>query len=240
LAFELSLQRGQSSTDFISNDQKESRVSVLLRRSSSREIRSLERQVYDWHEKNNSEFGLLVTGENIPVAHVSELNIRSLIGGLGASILIVTLLIGYLVKRLRIGIVALASTLLPAIFGFGMWGLLGNDVGLASALIIALTFGVVIDDAVHMLYRFVDGRDRLALGNWEAAAYSIHRAGTAITTTSIVMVGGLSVLLLSSFKVNSSFGATTCLIISIALTFDLLILPRLLIWADPENGSSKE
>lgn len=240
LAFELSLQRGQSSTDFISNDQMESRVSVLLKRSSSRQIRSLERQIYDWHKRRNSEFGLLVTGENIPVAHVSELNIRSLIGGLGASILIVTLLIGYLVKRQRLGIVALASTLLPAIFGFGMWGLLGNDVGLASALIIALTFGVVIDDAVHMLYRFVDGRDRLALDGWQAAAYSIHRAGTAITTTSIVMVGGLSVLLLSSFKVNSSFGATTCLIITLALTFDLLILPRLLIWADPDNGSSKE
>jgi len=236
LAFELSLQRGQSSTDFISNDQHESRVSVLLKESTSKEIRQLESDIYDWHTNNGSQFSLLVTGENIPVAHISELNIRSLIGGLSTSILIVTLLVGLLVKRFRIGLVALVAALLPVIFGFGVWGLLGRDVGLASTLIIALTFGVVIDDAVHMLYRFVDGRDRLALRSWEAAAYSIHRAGNAITTTSIVMIGGLSVLLLSSFKVNSSFGATTCLIIALALIFDLFILPRLLIWADPDVG----
>ena len=235
LAYELSLVRGQSNTDFIRADQQESRVSILLSRTTSKQIQALETSIVEWHENQGTQFALTVTGENIPVAHLSELNIRSMIGGLGVSIALVTLLIGYLVKRVRLGLVALAGTLAPLAFGFGVWGLLGNNIGLASTAIIALTVGVVIDDAVHMLYRFVDGRDRLRLDSWRAAAYSVHRAGTAIATTSVVMVGGLSVLLLSSFKINSSFGAVTCLIIALALLFDLLVLPRLLIWADPQK-----
>lgn len=232
LVYELSLQRGQSNTDFIRSDQKQSRVSVLLRRTTSNQIKSLEAAIYDWHASHNSEFELSVTGENIPVAHLSEINIISMFSGFSISFLLIAILVGVLVKKIRLGLVALAGTLAPLILGFGAWGLLGFNIGLASTAIIAITIGVVIDDAVHMLYRFVDGRNRLELDKWNAAAYAVHRAGTAVATTSAVMIGGLSILLLSSFKVNSSFGAVTCLIISIALVFDLFVLPRLLIWAD--------
>jgi predicted RND superfamily exporter protein len=235
LAYELSLVRGQSNTDFIRSDQKETRISILLGRTTSNQIKALEQLITEWHQKNNNKFSLTVTGENIPVAHLSELNIRSMIGGLGISIAVVAFLVALLARNARIGLVALAGALAPLTFGFGVWGLLGNDIGLASTAIIALTVGVAIDDAVHMLYRFVDGRERLSLGRWEAAAYSVHRAGTAIVTTSIVMIGGLCVLLLSSFNINSSFGAVTSLIIALALVFDLLILPRLLIWAEPDS-----
>jgi predicted RND superfamily exporter protein len=235
LAYELSLTRGQSNTDFIRSDQQESRVSILLDRTSSRQIQELERAIYEWHTDQQSDFDLLVTGENIPVAHVSAVNITSMIGGLGLSIIFVTAMSAYLVRRLKLGIVALFATLAPLLCGFGVWALLGNSIGLASTAIIALTVGVVIDDAVHMLYRFVDGKDRLSLDSWSATAYSVHRAGTAIATTSIVMMTGLAVLLTSSFAINSSFGAVTCLIIALALLFDLLVLPRLLVWADPNR-----
>jgi predicted RND superfamily exporter protein len=156
-----------------------------------------------------------------------------MMAGFGLSILLITVVIGLLVRNGKLALTALAGTLAPLLIGFGAWGLLGFNIGLASTAIIAVTIGVVIDDAVHMLYRFVDGKNRLNLGRWHAAAYSVHRAGMAVATTSAIMVAGLSALLVSSFKVNSSFGAVTCLIISIALIFDLLVLPRLLVWSDP-------
>jgi predicted RND superfamily exporter protein len=232
LAYELSLQRGQSNTDFVNRAQNESRISVLLGATTSNDIQNLEAEIYAWHHTNESPFELLVTGENIPVAHVSELNIMSMSSGLAASIALVALVTGIALKRLKLGLVALIATLVPVIFGFGAWGLLGNNIGLASTAIIALTIGVVIDDTVHILYRFVDGKDRLGLSAWNAAAYSIHRVGTAICTTTIAMVGGLGVLLFSSFKVNTNFGMVTCLIICIALIFDLFILPKLLVLTD--------
>lgn len=232
LTYELSLERGQSTSDFIRRDQKETRVSVLLGQSSSAEIKLLEREIYEWHENRQSQFSILVTGENIPVAHLSAMNISSMIWGLGACITFTAFLIGLLLKNARIGVGSLLATIVPVALGFGAWGLMGQNVGLASTAIIALTIGIVIDDAVHMVYRFVDGRHRLMLSGWGAAAYSVHRVGNAVATTSIVMIGGLGVLTLSPFEVNSSFGASTCIIIAFALLFDLFVFPRILVWAD--------
>lgn len=235
LVYELSLQRGQTNTDFVRADQHESRISVLLRESTSLDIQELEAAIYQWHRERTSDFKLLVTGENIPVAHLSLLNIRSMVTGILISILVTSLVVGLLVRNIRLGAVTLISTFLPIVCGFGIWGLLHGTIGLASTAIIALTIGIAVDDAVHMVYRYLDGRNRLDLEPAQAAAYSLHRVGTAITTTSVVMVGGLSALLFSNFEINSSFGACTCLIIAFALFFDLLVLPRFLVWADSSS-----
>ena len=230
LTYELSLTSGQSTTDFIRRDQQQSRVTILLKESTSSQIKSLEKEIYEWHTENSEPFDILVTGENLPTAHLSAMNIGSMIWGLGACICFSAFLIGVLLKNIRIGLIAMLATLVPVALGFGVWGLLGMPMGLASTAIIALTIGIVIDDAVHLIYRFVDGRQRLQLDGLHASAYAVHRAGNAIVTTTIVLICGLGVLLLSPFEVNSSFGACTCLIIAIALIFDLLVFPRLLVW----------
>ncbi|MCZ6854819.1 MAG: MMPL family transporter, partial [Gammaproteobacteria bacterium] len=232
LVYELSLRRGQSNSDFVNRHQNESRISVLLGESSSREIQRLEADIFEWQKIHAPDLGVKVTGENIPVAHLSELNIKSLIVGLGGSIFLTFVLVAGVFRRLKLGIAALISVLVPILCGFGVWGWTVGSIGLASTAIVALTVGVVVDDAIHLVYRYLDGTTRLSLNPWQSSAYSIHRAGIAVTTTSIVMVGGLSVLLFSAFKVNSSFGAGTCLIIALALLFDLMVLPRILVWAD--------
>ncbi|MGE0624473.1 MAG: RND family transporter [Pseudomonadales bacterium] len=232
LVYELSLRRGQSNTDFVRADQKQTRMSVLLNETTSTEIQELESAIYRWHEANNSPFKLKVTGENIPVAYLSKTNIQSMVSGIFLSIAFTSLAIGFVVKKLRLGVATLLATVLPIVFGFGIWGFFNDTIGLASTAIIALTIGIVVDDAAHMVYRFVDARQRLDSDSWQAAGFSIHRVGIAVSATSVVMVGGLAALLFSSFELNSSFGECTCLIIGMALVFDLFALPGLLVWAD--------
>ena len=231
LVYELSLQQGQSNTDLVNSEKSESRISVLLKETTSRDIQNLEKKIIAWASSREKQgFSVTVTGENIPVAHLSEINIKSMIVGLGGSILLTAIVVGITFRKFRLGVAALVATLAPVVCGFGVWGWTIGTIGLASTAIVALTIGIVVDDAVHLSYRYLDASTRLNLGRWQSAAYSIHRAGTAITTTSIVMVGGLSALLFSGFEVNSSFGACTCLIICLALIFDLLVLPRVLVW----------
>jgi len=106
--------------------------------------------------------------------------------------------------------------------------------GLAATVIVAVTVGVVVDDAIHIVYRHEDGRTNLNLGAVESAAYSIHRAGSAVVTTTLILVCGFLVLLGSDFSLNSSFGVCTSLILVVALLFDLFSLPKLLVWATPD------
>ncbi len=232
LVYELSLQRGQSISDFVNQSQSESRISVLLKETSSADIQELERQVRHWSSEHAPGASILITGENIPVAHLSELNIKSMIYGLGGSIVFSALVIGVVFNNARLSIAALLSIVVPVLAGFGFWGWAIGEIGLASTAIVALTIGVVVDDSVHLIFRYLDGSRTLGLRAWEASAYSVHRAGSAISTTSIVMICGLGILLLSDFSVNSSFGACTCLIIALALAFDMLVLPRILVWTN--------
>jgi uncharacterized protein len=244
LIYELSLQIGQSNTDLINVSQDSARISVLLKESTSAEIQDLESSIYKWSNEQHSEYGVVVTGENIPVAHLSHMNIKAMLSGIFVSLAFTSLCLGVVFRSLRLGIVALGATTIPVIAGFGIWGWITAEIGLAATGIIALTIGVVVDDAAHYIYRFLDGRNRLFLGPWAAAGYATHRTGAAIASTSVVLGAGLALLLLSSFKVNSSFGAVACLIIGTALAFNLTILPQLVVWASrttaEEGGAALE
>jgi uncharacterized protein len=233
LVYELSLQVGQSNTDLVNADQSSARASVLLNESTSSDIQALERTIYQWHEANDSPYTLIITGENIPVAHLSAMNIRSMLIGIACSLAFTALVLGLAFRSVRLCVVGLLATLVPVISGFGIWGWSVGEIGLAATAVIALTIGVVVDDAAHYIYRFIDARTRLGLDPWDAAAYSIHRVGAAIVSSSLVLGLGLSLLLLSNFEVNSSFGAVACLIISTALAFSILAMPRLTVWATP-------
>jgi predicted RND superfamily exporter protein len=232
LVYELSLEAGQSNTDFVNQSQTEARISVLLKETSSKDIQLLEKAISDAAMRMDDRFGVTITGENVPVAHISEINIRSMIYGLGGSMLFTAALVGIYFRKLRLAVTAFVAILVPVASGFGVWGWIKGEVGLASTAIVALTIGIVVDDAVHLIYRYLDGVRRMGLDSWQAAAHSVHRSGNAVTVTSIILVSGLSVLQFSSFKVNSSFGICTCLIIGLALLFDLFVLPRILVWTD--------
>jgi predicted RND superfamily exporter protein len=99
---------------------------------------------------------------------------------------------------------------------------------MAATLVIATTIGVVIDDTIHLTYRYVDSLRHLDLTPWGATAYSVHKTGTAIFVTSVVLVAGLLVLVLSDFRMNSTFGVCSSLIIALALVYNLTVAPRLL------------
>lgn len=240
LIYELSLQQGQSNVDLVNSVQDKSRISVLLKETTSNEIQDLEQELYGFHAARKTGYELLITGENIPVAHLSWMNIRSMVTGIFLSLTFTAIALGMVFRSVRLGSTALIATVTPVLAGFGIWGWINGDIGLAATAIIALTIGVVVDDATHYLYRFLDAKDRLELDSWAAAAYACHRAGGAIVSTSVVMGIGLSLLLFSSFQVNSSFGAVACLIIVAALIFNIAIVPRLAVWATPSHSTHEE
>jgi predicted RND superfamily exporter protein len=243
LIYELSLQVGQTNTDLVSADHGQARISVLLKESSSAQIQQLEKEIREFHDQSNIGYKLVITGENIPVAHLSRMNITSMLSGIGFTLCFTAVGLGIFFRSAKLGFVALIATIVPVIAGFGAWGWLNDTIGLATTAIIALTIGVVVDDTAHFLYRFLDARSRLDLTPTQAAAYATHRVGTAITSSTVVLGLGLSLLLFSDFEVNSIFGAVTCLIIFMALIFDLTILPKLAIWATTKHdecGSGRQ
>jgi predicted RND superfamily exporter protein len=144
------------------------------------------------------------------------------------SILGSALIVAIFLRRVAVTWVVLSATTVPVLAGFGIWGWLGGDIGMAATLVIATTIGIVVDDTIHLAYRFYDGQRRLDLTGWGAAAYSVHKTGPALVATSIGLAVGFSALMLSEFQMNATFGVCTSLVVLIALGFNLVVSPRFL------------
>ena len=236
LSFELALEKGQSTTDFVDVDHRFVRVSILFGDVSMTDIREFEQQANEWASAElPSHLSLVVTGEGVPTAHLSGNSITELMSGIGLSLAFSSVLIGWIYQNFRIVLVMLLGISVPVLSGFGIWAVWVGEIGMAATLVIAVTIGVVIDDAIHLLYRFHDGMRELDLSSDEAAGYSVHRTATAIVATSLVLSGGFSILMLSEFQMNSAFGICSALVIVMALVYNTALMPRSLVWAIGRN-----
>lgn len=228
LSYELSLNIGQSMRDLVDSDYRRSKVSVLLNDVSMAQIRQFAEATKRWAAAEDMSERLIVSGEGIPTAYLSSESIREMGLGILVSIIVSAVLVGLYFRDLRVSIVMIFATVVPILAGFGAWGWIESEIGIAAVLVVAITIGVVIDDTIHLTYRYVDSYRNLDLTPWGATAYSIHKTGTALVVTSLVLVGGLLVLLGSEFRMNSTFGACSSLVILLALLYNLTIAPHFL------------
>jgi len=131
-------------------------------------------------------------------------------------------------RSLRLGFVSLLPNLAPAAVGFGIWGVFVGEVGLALSIVAGMTFGIVIDDTVHFLSKYLRARRENGLSSPDAVRYAFRTVGRALVVTTVTLVIGFSVLATSSFQMNSGMGLMTAVIITLALIMVFLMLPPLL------------
>ena len=172
------------------------------------------------------------SGLSIIWAHISKRNIESMLGAsFGALVLISAILILSL-RSFRLGIISLIPNLTPAFMAFGIWGLLVGQVGLALSVIASLTLGIVVDDTIHFLSKYLRARREKDMDPVEAVRYAFNTVGKAMWITTFALVTGFLVLSLSGYNVNAQMGLLSAMAISLALFLDFFFLPALLMMMD--------
>ena len=121
-------------------------------------------------------------------------------------------------------------------FVFGLWGIFVGQVGLALSVVAGMTFGIVIDDTVHFLSKYLRARRENGLSSEDAVRYAFRTVGRALVITTLTLVIGFAALATSSFKMNSGMGLMTSIIITLALVMVFLMLPPLLMKTE-ENAT---
>ncbi len=228
LLYELSLPYGASITDRINVSRSASRVTIIMRGLTSGEIRTLHERATVWLAANAPrETATTGISINVLFAYLSNDNIRSMITGTFVSILIIGLIIAVALRSFALGTLSLATNLLPAIVGFGLWGYFIQDIGIAGAVITTMTLGIVVDDTIHFLMKY---RRQRKAGETPAAAIEtvFSTVGVAMVITSISLAAGFIVLSLSGFQINRSLGIQTSIIVVVALGICWFLLPALL------------
>jgi hypothetical protein len=127
---------------------------------------------------------------------------------------------------------SLVANGLPILVSFGTWALIVGEVGFSVATVASISLGIIVDDTVHLLSKYVRARREQQGTPADAIRHAFRNVGVAIIVNTVILSLGFLVLLTSSFKINVDMGLLTSLSILFALILDFLFLPALLLLVD--------
>ena len=239
LLYELSLPYGLDLNNRIDISRAATRMTVTARTLSSREVLELDARAQAWLATNATHIVRAEgSGAALMFSHIGQRNIRAMLLGTTVALLGISILLVAGLRSLRLGLLSLVPNFVPGVMGFGVWALTKGEVGLALSVVVAMTIGIVVDDTVHFLGKYRRARLEHGLGSEDAVRYAFRTAGRAMVTTTVVLVAGFLILLLSDFIPTAEVGLLTAYIIAFALIADFLLLPPLLMAVDRRPGST--
>ncbi|MCP4717377.1 MAG: MMPL family transporter [Deltaproteobacteria bacterium] len=239
LLYEMSLPFGLDLNSQIDIDKSATRMVVSIKDTTTRQLREMDEKAREWLRANAPEMLTYGSGISIMWAHISERNINSMLGASFLALVLISVLLMFVMRSFKLGLLSLIPNLSPALMGFGLWGYLFSQVGLGLSVVVAMTLGIVVDDTIHFMIKYLRARRELRLAPPEAVRYSFNTVGTAMLVTTISLVCGFLVLTCSGFKMNSEMGLLSAITIAMALTMDFLFLPTLLMKVDGKNQPDK-
>ena len=232
LLYELSVPFGLDLNDRINVPKSATRMTVTIQHASNDDIREVDAIIQNYLQSEMPEFKTPGTGLSVIFSHFSKRNIDSMLLGTSMALVFISLLLIFALKSVKIGLISLVPNLFPAAMGFGLWGYLQGEVGTALSIVAAMTLGIVVDDTVHFLSKYLRARREKGFIPEEAIKYAFTNVGFALSVTTLALVAGFFVLSFSGFKINSEMAMLTAITIAIALFVDLLFLPTLLMTLD--------
>ncbi len=230
LLYEMSLPVGLDLNDRININKTASRLTVSLKSISTNQLLALESQASDWLKQNAPSIQHSNgTGIAMMFARISSHNILSMISGEVLSTILISLILMFVLRSFTMGLISLIPNLLPAAMAFGFWGMIVGRVGLASSVVAAMTLGILVDDTVHFLGKYLYARRENGLSTEDALRYAFSSVGQAIWVTSAVLMTGFGILAFSDFKINAEMGLLTTIIIGFGLFAEFILLPPILL-----------
>ena len=232
LLYELSLPQGFDLNDRVDIAKSSTRFTVSVKNISSVELQKLAGRAQAWMSANTPSLRSPATGITIVYANLAERNIRAMLLGNIIALTLISFVLIFALRSLKMGLISLVPNLIPAAIAFGMWGYINGEVGLAISVVMTMTLGIVVDDTVHFLSKYLRARREHHMSSSMACLFAFGTVGPALWITSLALFAGFCVLGLSGFKLNSEMGLLNAAVIAVALLADFLFLPPLLMWLD--------
>ena len=233
LMYELSLPQGLGLESQLDINKEYARVVLMLKNIGSHPVLDFNDRAEAWMRDNWPEaMQARGTGMDILFGRVTMKNIESMLTGAALALVSVSLLLILALRSWWYGFLSLLPNLLPAGMAFGLWALVSGEIGLAVSVVACMTLGIVVDDTVHFLSKYVRAKREHGLGTADAVRYAFRTVGVALIATSVVLVANFAVIGTSNFYPNSSMGQLSAITIAMALVVDFFFFVPLLIILD--------
>ena len=220
---------------YISIEDSEARVSLRIKDSQEGLRRNdLLKQInYDLQNKlglKKDEFklgGVLILFNNL-----LQSLFKSQILTLGFVMVGIFIMFLILFRNIKLSLIGVVPNFIAAFFILGIIGLAGIPLDMMTITIAAITIGIAVDNSIHYIYRFKEEFSKIK--DYKKTLTLCHSTvGMAILNTSITIVFGFSILVLSNFIPTIYFGIFTGIAMLLAMISVLTLLPALLLTFKP-------
>ena len=220
---------------YVSFDDNEVRFTVRIKDS----LKSLQRNIllkelkHDLvHQLELDETKVHLSGTMVLYNNMLQSLFASQIKTLGAVAFALLIMFLVLFRSLKIALIALFPNLLSAGAVLGVMGWLDIPLDMMTITIAAISIGIAVDNTIHYIHRFME--EIKIDGDYYGSLHRCHNSiGHAMYYTSMIIIVGFSILILSNFLPTIYFGLFTGLAMLIALIASLTLLPQLLVWLKP-------
>ncbi|SNY49604.1 hypothetical protein SAMN06297280_1476 [Arsukibacterium tuosuense] len=234
LMYEMSLPFGLDLNNQLNLDKSATRVAVSLQNLGSKQLTAFESRALAYLAEHASAYSATAASTALMFAHIGERNMASMLQTLPLALVLISLLLVFSLRSWRLGVLSLIPNITPALVAFGLWGLLSGEINLALSVVAGMSLGIIVDDTVHFLSKYRAARVEGQAAE-QAIRYAFTTVGRALWITTVVLVTGFAVLMLSGFRLNSDMGMLTALVILVALVIDFLYLPACLLKFDAKE-----
>ncbi len=231
LLYEFSLPVGLDLNNLISFDRSASRLTVAIQGLSARKQIEFEERVSTWLRENAPKIQTAATGGIIVGAHAVIRNITNMLVGTMVAMSVVSLILVFVFRSIRLGLLSLVPNFLPVIMSMAVWGYAVGTVSVAASIVTAIAFGIVVDDTIHLMSKYLRARAEGSSPS-EAIVLTFSLVGRPLLTTTLVFALGFLVFGASGLAANQTLGLLVGLTVVIALVADFLLFPPLLLALD--------
>jgi len=157
---------------------------------------------------------------------------KSQILTLGIVMVGITMMFLILFRNITLSLIGVVPNFMAAFLILGIIGLLEIPLDMMTITIAAITIGIAVDNSIHYIYRFKEEFKKI--NNYNQTLEKCHNTvGVAILNTSITIVFGFSILVLSNFIPTIYFGIFTGIAMLLAMISVLTLLPKLILIVKP-------
>ena len=179
-----------------------------------------------------AKYNVKVTGNGVVFARGTNFLIRNLFESVIIAILLISLLMAFLFSSLRMILVSMIPNIIPLLITAAIMGFTGIPIKPSTIIVFSIALGISVDNAIQYLSRY---RHELKMTNGDikqSALSALHEAGFSMIYTSIVLVLGFSVFIASGFGGTQALGILISTTLFIAMFFNIMVLPSLLLTLD--------
>lgn len=219
---------------FLSSDKSQLRISLQMKDVGTNRTKALIAELTPKIDKifNSEKDSFAFTGIGVIVAKGVETLISNLVMSLALTIMIISILMGFMFRNIRMVLISLLPNLLPLFITAAIMGYFGINLKPSTILVFSIAFGISIDDTIHFLVKY---RQELNANNGKirkSVLKALRETGLSMFYTSVVLFFGFGIFVASEFGGTVALGILVALTLLVAMLSNLILLPCLLLTLD--------